>query len=147
LPQHVADLRDTILTAARSGDIEELTTAFDMSGSPPDLGIAAADNPIKALKTQSADGQGREILAVLVDILNMPPATQPLGSDIENNTVYVWPYLAERPLDKLTPTETVDLFRLVTPAKALEMQQRKRWTWWRLVVSADGIWLTFKRAD
>jgi hypothetical protein len=147
LPQHVADLRDTILAAARSGDIDELKTAFDLSGAPPDLGIGGMNDPIRALEAESADGQGREILAALIEILSLPPATQPLGSDIENNLIYVWPYIAERPLDKLTPAEDVDLYRLVPPAKAAEMHEKKRWLWWRLVVAADGTWLTFKRSD
>jgi hypothetical protein len=149
LPQHVAELRDALLNAARSGKIEELAAAFDMGGALPDLGtsVSAEDDPIKVLKAQSADGQGREILAALIEILNMPPATLPLGSDIENNAVYIWPYIAERPLDKLTPAETVDLYRLVSHDKAQEMQQQKRWLWWRLAVAADGTWLTFKRGD
>jgi hypothetical protein len=147
LPQHVADLRDAILAAARSGDIEELMTAFDMSGAPPDFGIGGMNDPIRALEAESADGKGHEILAALVEILSLPPATLPLGTDIENNLIYVWPYLAERPLDKLTPAEEVDLYRLVTPAKAAEMHEKKRWLWWRLVVAADGTWLTFKRPD
>jgi hypothetical protein len=147
LPQHVADMRDAILAAARSGDIEELQTAFDMNGQPPDLGIGGTNDPIRALKAESGDGQGREILAALIEILSMPPATQPFGTDIENNLIYVWPYLAERPFDKLTPSEDVDLYRLVTPAKAAEMHGKKRWLWWRLVIAADGTWLSFKRTD
>jgi hypothetical protein len=147
LPQNVADLRDAILAAAHSGNIDELKIAFDMSGTLPDIGIPAADDPIKALKAKSADGQGHEILAALVELLNMPPVTQPFGSDIENNLVYVWPYLAGRPLDKLTPSEDVDLHRLVSPAKAAEMHEKKRWMWWCLVIAADGNWLMFKRID
>jgi hypothetical protein len=147
LPEHVADLRDAILTAARSGNIDELKAVFDMSGTTPDLGIPGVTDPIAALKTESADGNGREILANLIELLNMPPATQPFGSDIENNLLYVWPYLAERPLDKLTPSEEVDLYRLVSPAKAAEMHEKKRWMWWCLVVAADGNWLMFKRIE
>jgi hypothetical protein len=75
----------------------------------------------------------------------MPPSTLPFGNDIENNLIYVWPYLAVRPLDKLTPTEDVDLYRLVTPAEAVEMHKKRRWTWWRLAIAADGTWLSFKR--
>jgi hypothetical protein len=121
LPQNVADLREAILAAARSGKIDELKVAFDMSGTLPDIGVPATEDPIKALKAKSADGQGHEILAALVNLLDMPPAAQPFGGDIENNLVYVWPYLAERPLDKLTPSEDVDLYRLVGPAIAAEM--------------------------
>ena len=145
LPEHVADIRYAILAAARSGNIEELKAALDMSGTMPDLGIPGVTDPVAALKLESADGKGHEILATLIELLNMPPATQPFGSDIENNLLYVWPYLAERPLDKLTPSEEVDLYRLVSPAKATEMHEKKRWLWWCLAIAADGTWLTFKQ--
>lgn len=147
LPQHVAEVRNAILSAARSGSIEELRAVFEMSSGPPDFGIGGDNDPIKALKAASADGQGREILAALVDCLSMPPATLPLGSDIENNLLYVWPYLAERPLDKLTPAEEVDLYRLVNHAKAAEMRVKKSWTAWKVVIAADGTWQSFKRSD
>lgn len=144
LPRNVADLRDAILAAARSGNIEELKPVFKM-GALPDLGVAGADDPIKILKSQSADAEGREILAALVNLLEMPPATKPIGRDIENNSVYLWPYLAAKPLDKLTPSENVDLYRLVSPAKVTEMHEKKRWLWWCLAIAADGTWLTFKQ--
>ena len=147
LPPHVADLRDVILTAAQSGKIEELKAAFDVSGSVPDFEIANMSDPIKALKDASEDHQGRDILAALIQALDMPPVTLPLGTDIENNLIYVWPYLAERPIDKLTPPEEVDLYRLVTPAKAAEMREKKRWLWWRLVIAADGTWTAFKKSN
>jgi hypothetical protein len=146
LPPHVVDLRDAILTAARSGNIEELRSAFDVSGTVPDLGISPRSDPIKALKDRSDDPQGRDTLAALIEILDMPPAVLPLGNDIENNLIYVWPYLAARPIDKLTPAEQVDLFTLVSPAQAAEMRQRKRWLWWRLVIAADGTWTLFRKA-
>ncbi len=50
-------------------------------------------------------------------MLEMPPAELPLGKDLENNIIYVWPYLAEAKLDKLTPAEEVDLLRLVSPGE------------------------------
>ncbi len=147
LPSHVADLRDVLLTAARSGDIEELKSAFDVSGSVPDMGISPRSDPIKVLKDRSEDPQGRDTLAAIIQILEMPPVALPLGNDIENNLIYVWPYLAERPLDKLTPSEQVDLYRLVTPAMAAEMREKKRWLWWRLVIAADGTWTVFKKGS
>lgn len=147
LPQHVADIRDAILTAAKSGEVGELAMVFDMSGTLPDFGIDGQDDPIRAIKTLSADGAGREILAALIEALSLPPVALPLGSDIENNLIYVWPYLAERPINKLAPAEEVDLYRLVSPALAAQMREKKRWLWWRLVIAADGTWQSFKRLD
>ncbi|MFA5956274.1 hypothetical protein [Hyphomicrobium sp.] len=147
LPAHVADLRDAILSAARSGNIEDLNSAFDVSGAVPDLGVSPRSDPIKALKDRSEDPQGRDTLAAMVAILEMPPVALPLGNDIENNLIYVWPYLSMRSLDKLTPSEQVDLYRLVTPAQAAEMREKKRWLWWRLVIAADGTWTMFKKGN
>lgn len=145
LPAQVADLRDVLLTAARSGKVEELRSAFDVSGAVPDMDISPRSDPIKVLKDRSEDPEARDTLAAIVEILEMPPIALPLGNDIENNLVYVWPYLAERPLDKLTPPEQVDLYRLVSPAKAAEMQKKKHWLWWRINIAADGTWTAFKK--
>lgn len=145
LPDHVADLRDVILTAARSGHIEELRMAFDVSGTLPDLGISQRSDPIAVLKDRSGDPQGRDTLAAIVEMLEMPPSTLPFGNDIENNLIYVWPYLSTRPLDKLTAAEQVDLYRLVTPELAAKMRTEKRWLWWRLVIGADGTWILFRK--
>ncbi len=99
------------------------------------------------LKKLSADGEGREILAALANILAMDPAKVALGRDLENTAVYVWPYLAERPLDKLTPREEVDLYRLMPAAQAKAMREAKKWTWWRLAIGADGTWYTLQKRD
>jgi hypothetical protein len=147
IPANVADMRDAMLAAARAGNADELKSVFDMSTTSPDLGIGGANDPVTALKAASADGQGREVLAALAEILSLPPAALPLGKDIENNLIYVWPYLAERPLDTLTGPEEVDLYRLVSPAKVAEMRQKRRWTWWRLAIGADGSWQSFKRSE
>lgn len=145
LPAQVADLRDVLLTAARSGKVEELRAAFDVSGAVPDMDISPRSDPIKVLKDRSEDPEARDTLAAIVEILEMPPAALPLGNDIENNLVYIWPYLAERPLNELTPPEQVDLYRLVSPALAAEMRGKKHWLWWRIVIAADGTWTTFKK--
>jgi hypothetical protein len=149
LPVHVAELKDLLLAAAQSGNIDDLRAAIEHSPTKPDfgLGLGADEDPIAALKRASEDGEGLETLAALGEILRLPPAALPLGKDIENNLIFVWPYLAERPLDQLTKTEKVELLALVTNAKSSEMREKKRWTWWRLAIGADGAWLSFKKTD
>lgn len=147
LPPHVTDLKDAILSATRTGNIEDLSLAFEVSGSAPDFGIGGQNDPITAIKAASADGDGREFLAAMADALSMAPAALPLGKDLENNLIYVWPYLAERQPRSLSPGETVDLLRLVSADKAQEMRANNRWLWWRLAIGADGAWLSFKKAD
>lgn len=136
-----------ILSAVRAGRIEDLITAIEWNELPPDVADNSKTEPIAHLKSISKDGEGREILAALANLLALPPAKVHQGRDLENNAVYVWPYLAEAQLDKLTPEQEVDLYRLLPFAEAIELRQKARWTWWRLAIGADGTWHTFRRAD
>lgn len=143
LPPQVAEMRDAILAAVRSGEIEDLRYAIDFNELRPEIGAANGSDPITHLRTISGDGQGREILAVLGEILEMPFAAVPAGRDIENNLVYVWPYIAEIPPANLTPGQQVELLRLVGAAEAKTMRETNRWTSWRLAIGADGTWHAF----
>ena len=145
LPRAVAEMREAILTAVRSGQISELKTALDLNEMRPDVSDPPVDDPIAHLRTLSKDGEGKEILAILETLLETRPTIIPLGRDIENNAVYVWPYLAERDLGALSADETADLIRLVSPDDVTAIKAAKRWIWWRLAIGADGTWHSFRR--
>ena len=113
LPAPVEEMRQAILAATHSGNIEDLRVPLDWNELKPEVAAAAGEDPIAHWKKASADGNGREILAALAEILPMRAAELPFGKDLENNIIYVWPYLAEVDLDKLTPAQEVDLMRLV----------------------------------
>ncbi|MFA5948901.1 MAG: hypothetical protein WC807_01315 [Hyphomicrobium sp.] len=147
LPGNVAELRDAILAAAHSGAIEDLATAIEWNEMKPDFGLEGGSDPIGHWKRISSDGTGREVLAVLAEALAMPPAKVAIGPDTENSAVFVWPYLAELKPETLKPGEEVDLFRLVSPDIVKAMKDKKKWLWWRLAISADGTWLTFRKYD
>lgn len=147
LPAPVEEMRQAILAAALSGQIEELRVPIDWNEMKPDLTPDAKDDPIAYWKKTSADGEGREVLAALANMLQMRPAAVPLGKDPENNLIYVWPYLAEAKLDALTPAEQVDLLRLVSPEAAKAMREKKKWTWWRLTIGADGTWHSLRKGE
>jgi hypothetical protein len=51
------------------------------------------------------------------------------------------------PLDKLTPDQEVRLYRLVKPDEVKAMRQKKKWTWYRLAIGADGTWHSFQKSD
>ncbi len=147
LPRPVAEMLDAIQSAVASGEIEELRTAIEWNELPPAFGPDQTDEPIEFLKQASADKSGRQMLAIMADLLSVGPARQPLGRDPENTDVFIWPYLAERPIDELSPPEQVDLYRIV-PADVVDtIRQKKRWTWYRLVIGADGTWHAFMRHD
>lgn len=147
LPPAVSEMRQTILEAVRTGRIEDLKLAIEWNELPPDFGAPAGQNPLEFLKKQSGDGEGREILAILGKLLELAPEQAPLGQDVENSAIYVWPYLAARPLDKLAPYEEVDLYRLMSPANAKAMREKKKWTWWTVVIGADGTWHSFRKSE
>jgi hypothetical protein len=145
LPAPVQDMREAILGAIRSGRIEDLRHAWELNELKPDLGVPSVGDPIAHWKQISGDGEGREILAALAEILEAGYVVLPLGRDIENNRLYVWPYFAEVPLDKLTPPQEVELLRLVPPATAKDMRSAGKYSHWRVVIGADGTWHSFRR--
>jgi hypothetical protein len=145
LPAPVQEMRDAILSAVRSGRIEDLRHAYELNELKPDLGMASPGDPIAHWKKISGDGEGREILAALAEILETGYVALPLGADLENNRVYVWPYFAEVPLDKLRPPQEVELLRLVSPAGAKEMKATRKYTYWRIAIGADGTWHSLRK--
>ncbi len=147
LPKPVADMRAAILAAAKSGVIDDLATAIAWNEITPEFGQAAGEDAIAHLKSLSHDGSGRDVLAVIANLLELSAARLPLGPDVENSAIYVWPYLAEQPLEKLTPSEEVDLYRLMPVPLAAEARASKSWNWWRLSIGADGTWLMFARQN
>lgn len=145
LPQPVLYMRDAMLAAIESGDIEELRHAYDLNELKPDLGIPPKTDPVAHWKRISGDGHGREVLAALSLLLEAGYVVLPLGRDIENNRLYVWPYFAEWPLERLTPGQQVELLRLVPPSAVREMKEKGKYTHWRLVIGADGTWHTLRK--
>jgi hypothetical protein len=147
LPAPVARMREAILDAVKRGDIAELRYAIELNELPPDFGNLAGDDVIDGLRKSSADGQGVATLALLAELLELPCAVIPVGPDVENAKLYVWPYLAEMPLSGLSPPQKVDLYRLVDHGQAREMLATGVWKWWRLAIGADGVWHVFSRGD
>jgi hypothetical protein len=147
LPEPVREMRDAILAAVQSGDIEELRQVYEISDVRPDLGAASTGDPVANWRRASGDGQGLEVLAALSLILEAGYVVLPLGRDLENNRLYIWPYFAEIPLDKLTVAQQVELLRLVTPAAAKEMRARAKYTHWRVTIGADGSWHSFRKDE
>jgi hypothetical protein len=147
LPGPVQDMREAILAAVKSGRIEELRQAWELNELKPDLGVPLppGTDPIAHWKQISGDGEGREILAALGEILDAGYVVLPLGRDLENNKIYVWPYFAEVALDKLTPSQEVELLRLITPAALKDMRSAGKYTHWRVAIGADGTWHSFRR--
>jgi hypothetical protein len=144
LPLAVQDMREAILSAARTGRIEELRTPIEMNELRPETGAPMGGDIPAYWRSLSADGQGLEVMAAMVTLLDTMPATSPLGADIENNRLFVWPGFSTRPLSGLSPAEEIELLRLA-PAEATAMKSAGRYTGWRLAVGADGTWHSFQK--
>lgn len=145
LPEPAADIREAMLAAVHSGNIEDLQIPLEWNELKPMISSERVDDPISHWKKMSADGEGREILAILGNILDAGHTTLPVGKDIENNLVYVWPAIAEADLSALTPAQEVELYRLVPAAEAKAMREKKTWSWYRVVIGADGTWHSFQK--
>ena len=95
LPPRVRAMRDKILAAAQSGDIENLRAPIEWNETPPIFARGAGrprnfGETIEALKARSFDGKGYEILAILRAIFEQPYAKVTRGPV----TTYVWPAFA-----------------------------------------------------
>ncbi len=145
LPKNVAEMRDALLAATQSAKIEDLRTPYEWNELPPVISDDKVDDPIAYWKRISRDGQGLEILLIIDKLLTLPPTKLNVGKDYENSALYVWPYLSELDLSKLTPRQQFELRTLVPPKEARKIMDSKKWTWWRLAIGADGTWHSFMK--
>ncbi|MCX5520046.1 hypothetical protein OSH10_16510 [Kaistia defluvii] len=146
LPEPVKRLREKLLEAARTGDINQLKPIIDANKSPPNLGADEDQDkdPIAFLKTLSGDPEGREILAILSEILDAGYVYVDVGTPQE---AYIWPYFARYPIDALTPPQMVELFRILTSSDFEEMKSFGAYMFYRVGIAPDGTWTYFEAGD
>jgi hypothetical protein len=140
LPAPVRRMREQIIAAATTGDPEKLRPIIEANGEPPMLSADDVGDPIEYLKSLSGDSGGREILAVLIEVLEAGYVHVDIGTPDE---MYVWPYFARYPVDKLTPPQLVELFKLVYAGDYQDMQDYGHYTSYRAGISPDGVWRYF----
>lgn len=140
LPPPVAAMRARIIEAARSGDIEALRPVIALSSPPPLFSALGDSDPIDVLKAGSGDDAGREVLAILLDVLDAGYVIRNEGTP---QARYVWPYFAEFPPSALTPRQLVELYRVLTAGDFDEMRSAGSYEFYRLELAADGRWLLF----
>src|SRR5688572_11502178 len=120
LPTEVERIRQAILQAATSGNIDAMRVPVEMNEIPPVIAAEKTGDPIAYWRKISGDGEGREILAVLIQLFRSGFVRQGQGT---NEELYIWPYFAETPLDQLTPAQEVELLTLVPPERFKAMKQ------------------------
>ena len=144
LPAPVQAMRQRILDAVLSGDPEKLRTAIEVNETPPAFSFGEQGDPIAAMKKQSNDGEGREIMAILAEVLEAGALHVDKGTPQE---IFIWPYFAQYPLEKLTPPQIIDLFRIVTAYEFNEMKEFGAYNFYRAGISPDGVWHFFITGD
>ncbi|MCB1475907.1 MAG: hypothetical protein H6883_01460 [Rhodobiaceae bacterium] len=141
LPAPVRQMREQILQAAKTGDISKLKVVIQTNELPPSLPpVDDVTDPVEILKAVSGDPEGREMLAIMSEVLEMGYAHTGIGTPQE---MYVWPYLAAVPFKDLTPSQEVDLYRIITPGDREGMEVFGQYVFYRLGIGPDGVWHFF----
>jgi hypothetical protein len=140
LPEPVRETRRKLLEAARSGDLNQLRALMDAQPEKPAVALGDPGDPIEYLKALSTDAEGREMLAILLEVLEAGFVHVEPGTSEE---LYVWPYFAQVPLESLTPSQLVELFTLITAADYEDMRSYGSYTFFRVGIAPDGRWLFF----
>jgi hypothetical protein len=144
LPEPVRETRRKLLEAARSGEMERLRALMEEQPEPPSVSFGDPGDPIEYLKQLSSDANGREILAILQEVLESGFVRVAPGTPEE---LYVWPYFAQYPLEALTPAQLVELFTIITSADLEDMKSYGGYTFFRVGIAPDGRWLFFVAGD
>lgn len=145
IPAPVARMRELIVEAAASGDIERLRPLLGKGPNQTQVtGVTGDEDPVAVLKSLSGDQEGVEILAILLDVLSTGFVLVDKGTPQE---AYVWPYFAEKKLSSLTAPEKVDLFRLITAGDFADMEEFGSYNFYRVGIMPDGKWKFFIAGD
>lgn len=145
LPEPVRRMRDLIVEACLSGDIERLRPLVGSGENATQLSFGATSgDPIAFLRELSGDEEGHEILAILYEVLTAGYVKLDEGTPEE---MYVWPYFFAVPLGELTPRQRVELFKIVTAGDYEDMKNYGAYIFYRTGLSPEGRWLFFVAGD
>lgn len=144
LPPAVARMRARILEAARTGDLDKVLTVMQSNETMPIFSFANEREPTAYWRANYPDSGGLEVLAILVEILDMGFVHVDAGTPQD---MYVWPYFAYVPLKQLTPAQKVELFKIVTGSDYRAMQDFGAYISYRIGIGPDGTWHFFVSGD
>lgn len=145
LPEPVRRMRELIVEACKSGDIEKLRPLIGIGDSLTQLSLTDIEgDPIAFLKGLSGDTEGQEILAILQEVLDSGYVRLDPGTPQE---LYVWPYFFAYPLAKLDAKQRVELFKIVTAGDYEDMKQYGTYIFYRVGITPQGRWTFFVAGD
>lgn len=139
LPDPVKRMLEQIAAAAQSGEIENMRPVLESNELKPMVATAYVDDPIALWKKVSADGSGRDVLAAMLDVVSSGYVRMGQG----DQEMYVWPYFAETGLSGLSPSQEVELYRIVPPSLAVAMKRSGKYSYYRLGIAPNGVWHYF----
>lgn len=144
LPEKVRATRARILEAAKTGDPNKVVTVMQSNEVMPVFSFGGDKDALGFWKNSYPDSDGVEVLSILIEILEAPFVHLDKGTPQE---MYVWPYFYGVPLDKLSPEQKVELFKIMTGVDYKEMQQFGAYIFYRVGISPDGVWHFFVAGD
>jgi hypothetical protein len=145
LPEPVRRMRNLIMEACVSGDVERLRPLLDTGPNGTQLSFGGiSGDPIQFLRELSGDGEGQEILAILYEVLEAGYVRLDEG---EPGEIYVWPYFFAVPLEALDSRQRVELFKIVTAGDYEDMKNFGAYIFYRTGISPEGRWLFFVAGD
>lgn len=145
LPAPVRRMRELIMDAARSGDLEALRPLIGSGADTTQLALSEIDvDPIDYLKSISGDEAGHETLAILLEVMEAGYVRLDEGLDTE---LFIWPYFFALPLEGLSPVQRVELFKLVTAGDYEDMLSFGAYIFFRVGITRQGRWLFFVAGD
>lgn len=145
LPFPARKMRELILEAANSGDIEKFRPFIGKGDDMTMLSLGGFEgDPIAFLKSISGDPEGHELLAIIAELLESDYVLIDEGTDRE---VYVWPYFYAHSLEELTPQQRVKLFRLLTFGDYQDMESFGAYIFYRIGITPKGRWRFFVAGD
>lgn len=145
LPAPVARMRELMIEAARSGEPERLRPLLGTGPSATRLSLGGIEeDPVEYLKSISGDGEGVEILAIMLDLLDAGFVRLDPGSP---NELYVWPYFVVTDLEALKPEQQVQLLRIVTAGDLDDMRSFGSYNFFRIGITPEGEWRYFLAGD
>jgi hypothetical protein len=144
LPTPVAQTRERILAAARSGDLSQLVAVMQSGGAMPIFSLNDDKDPIPFWKANYPDSDGLEVLSITIEILEAGYVHVDQGTPED---MYVWPYFARMPLKALTLAQKVELFKIITGSDYKDMLDFGAYNFYRLGIAPDGTWQFFVAGD
>lgn len=144
LPDQAKRIRHAMMVAAMTGDIHAMRLPIEMNEIPPLFADRKIADPIEYWTSISGDGEGREILSIVIKLFRAGFVRQSPGTGDE---IFIWPYFAKLPIKDLTPAQQVELMTIVSPERFKAMQASGTYDFYRIGIAHDGTWHYFTQED